>query len=338
MKQQVYPDQWFKAFKAAVSRAKALKWWAKLFLVAGGMGLFLTVLWAAAALYTCRVPRVPVLVYHNLSNGRPVPRETSAEVFAAEMEYLHNNGYHVISLRQLIDFMENGTPLPPKPVVITFDDGYRSFYTSAYPVLKRYGMPATVFFVAASTPEHSDPQVLSWEEMREMEASGLVDIQAHTYELHREVFTEPTLNIAKPAVVARAYYPEERRRESQAEYEEKLLQDFRLARQTIETYLHKEGKVDIMAWPYGAYNATAIKMARLAGFKHFVTLKRGANQYGDSTLLIRRVDCEGNIPLSRFACLVEPDCSLLRQMRQLAARCYGHWLEFYTRPPAESGK
>jgi poly-beta-1,6-N-acetyl-D-glucosamine N-deacetylase PgaB len=255
---------------------------------------------------------VPVLLYHNISAGEDVSGDVSARVFAGEMRFLHDSGYHVIPLRQLIDHMDSGASLPDKPVVITFDDGYKSNYTYALPVLKQYSQLATVFWSGMGM---GDPNMLTWDEMREMEKSGLVEIQTHTFRLHREVDTEPSLEVARPAVITPAYLPEEDRYESEAEFEEKLRTDFANSREAIEANLQHD--TDILSWPYGAYNHRAIKLASEAGFKYFVTLHSGMNRRGESTQELRRIDCGGNIPLSQFQARVDPDRSLRAYLYQV---------------------
>ena len=93
------------------------------------------------------------------------------------MDYLARNGYHVIPLSDLAGFLERGEPVPRKSVVLTIDDGYRSTYEVAFPILRKYGFQATVFlysdFVGA-------PDALTWPQMKEMEASGLINIQPHS--------------------------------------------------------------------------------------------------------------------------------------------------------------
>lgn len=296
---------------------KALRW------VMAGIGIIIVTAaaWAAVSLGLFNQSQaVPVLVYHDFwdkpSDGRN--RFTSGASFAAEMEYLHNNGYHVISLKKLINYMESGESIPEKSVVITFDDGYEGNYTIAYPILKKYNMPATIALIAGfelyPNPEEDHPR-LTWEEMREMEESGLVDIQAHTYDLHYRADTNGEGSRQKPAVTARAYLPDKERQETPEEHEDKVYKDFLKARTTIESKLNK--KVDTMIWPFGAYNNESIKLARKAGFKYFVTFKTGLNKRGDSIETIHRISEKDNITIDEFAKSIEPDYFYIRHFRQL---------------------
>jgi len=305
--------------------------------VAGVMLLLvLFLIWMAVlTLLSGKAQRVPVLVYHNFSWENDVSDNnkvlTPRTVFLAQMEYLHDNGYHVIPLKKLIEYMQSGGDLPEKAVVITFDDGYESNYTLAYPILKHYNMPATIFLIAGSVHPNvpGEPSMLTWEEMREMESSGLIDIQAHTFNLHRKVYINRERTRQEPAVIARAYLPELERRETAGEFTDKLYNDFVKSRATIEINLQKQ--VDTMAWPYGVYNMTSMRLARKAGFKYLLTLKMGMNEYGDSVQVIRRVNAGGEMPLSNFAKLIEPDYSYVRQFRQVTFRYLYRFVEFFAR-------
>ena len=113
---------------------------------------------------------VPVLCYHRFGSRASKLTVTPA-AFAAQMDYLARNGYHVLNLAQLAAFVAGREPLPKKSVVITIDDGYRATYDIAFPILKKYGFPATVFlysdFVGAG-------DALTYPQMKE-----LIALRAH---------------------------------------------------------------------------------------------------------------------------------------------------------------
>jgi peptidoglycan/xylan/chitin deacetylase (PgdA/CDA1 family) len=93
------------------------------------------------------------------------------------MQYLAKNGYHVLPMSRIEEFLAGRAPLPRKSVIITIDDGYRSTFDVAFPILRQHGFPATVFlysdFVGA-------PDALTWAQMKEMTASGLIDVEPHS--------------------------------------------------------------------------------------------------------------------------------------------------------------
>ena len=126
---------------------------------------------------------VPILMYHYI---RPVPGpddptgqglSVSPEQFAAQMAYLAGQGFTTITMAELADIWQDSRPLPDKPVVLTFDDGYRDFYTAAWPILQQHGFSATVYLVSGVIDE---PAYLTADMIAELDASGRVDFGAHT--------------------------------------------------------------------------------------------------------------------------------------------------------------
>jgi peptidoglycan/xylan/chitin deacetylase (PgdA/CDA1 family) len=91
---------------------------------------------------------LPVLCYHDIHESEG-EKDLSIAVnrFSVQLKYLKENGYNTISIKQLLDYWDNKTALPAKPVLLTFDDGYKSMYTMLYPLLQEYGMKATVFIL-----------------------------------------------------------------------------------------------------------------------------------------------------------------------------------------------
>lgn len=120
---------------------------------------------------------VTILCYHRIGTGlgrMGVPPER----FAQQMEWLAANGYTVLPLAQVSGFLNAARALPPRSVVVTFDDGYESVYRHAFPVLRRLGLPATLFLYTDFVGAGGD--ALSWAQAREMAATGLIDFQAHS--------------------------------------------------------------------------------------------------------------------------------------------------------------
>jgi peptidoglycan/xylan/chitin deacetylase (PgdA/CDA1 family) len=143
--------------------------------------------------------RIPILMYHSICDelgGRHPYYETntSAQVFEQQMRYLNENEYSPLSLDGAIDWLQS--PLSgQKPVVITFDDGYRDFYTAAYPVLGKYGLTATVFVVSGFTCDQAiqfkGRHCLTWKEVKVLRSNG-IQIGSHTV-------THPELELLQPA-------------------------------------------------------------------------------------------------------------------------------------------
>lgn len=127
--------------------------------------------------------RVPILMYHYVSELPPNPdryrRDLTVlpENFAAQLQYLDDAGYHTITLDDLYLYWTQGYPLPEKPIVLTFDDGYRDAYEVVFPMLLEHGFTGT-FFVLATPAHFEQPEYLTWAQMKEMSDAGM-DIEAH---------------------------------------------------------------------------------------------------------------------------------------------------------------
>ena len=123
-------------------------------------------------------PGVSVLNYHQVEEKNGNPLTLWPDQFEAQMAYLADEGYTTITIDEMMDALENGTSLPEKPVIITFDDGYADNYEYAYPILKKYGFKATIFLIYDFTNAY--PNYLTWEQIDEMKQSGLIRFESHT--------------------------------------------------------------------------------------------------------------------------------------------------------------
>ena len=136
---------------------------------------------------------MPVLLYHHIAEHSRSYITVTPETFERHMKFLKENGYHAVTVQQMIDYVYYGGSLPEKPVCITFDDGYLSTYEYAYPILQKYGLNATVYAIGASIGHdrfYGDTLFelvphFSFDQAREMVASGVVDVQSHTYGMHQ---------------------------------------------------------------------------------------------------------------------------------------------------------
>ncbi len=132
-----------------------------------------------------RQARVPILMYHYLSDPPPgagrYRRDLSVSPaqFEQHLAYLRDQGYQAITLYDLLYHLTQGAPLPPggKPIILTFDDGYRDNYENAFPLLQQYGFAAT-FFVLIEVTNQGEADYLTWDQMRAMHAGGM-DIECH---------------------------------------------------------------------------------------------------------------------------------------------------------------
>lgn len=136
---------------------------------------------------------VPILMYHHFDDEVTGDTVVTPETFAAQMEAIAGAGYTAVTTEDLIAYVWRGEELPENPVVITMDDGYLSNYEIAWPILEAYGLKATVFAIGATvgcTEHYKDTEYpitahFSFKQAREMEASGVIEIQSHTYDMHQ---------------------------------------------------------------------------------------------------------------------------------------------------------
>jgi peptidoglycan/xylan/chitin deacetylase (PgdA/CDA1 family) len=205
---------------------------------------------------------LPILLYHRIDVLRPtLPAITrrltvSPQDFAAQMEWLKRHGFHAVTQLQAFDALELGTKLPAKPVMVTFDDGYRDVLWNASPVLQRLGMPATSYVITARI-SGPDPSFLTWGELRVLEQRG-VEIGSHT------VDHLPLVQLST----------------GRAEYE---LRDSRAA---LEQHLGHP--VQWFAYPYGSVDARIEVLAASAGYVLAVTTQGGTTQQASQPLLLHR--------------------------------------------------
>lgn len=202
--------------------------------------------------------RLIVLCYHHLAGeGEETGGSTlSVTDFARHMAYLHEHNYNVLGLEEFLYHYEQRS-FPEKSVMITFDDGYQSFYTLAYPILKEYNYKAVLFPVVGLTPGLERRVVwnrhLTFHEMRLMlKDSKLVHIGSHTYDLHYY------RDDGKAAV-------ERMKDENEEEYIARIEQDLRASKDLLE--LQTDQTVLALAWPYGRTNRTAVDIAKNLDYK-----------------------------------------------------------------------
>lgn len=137
--------------------------------------------------------KLPIIMYHHISKSESRLNDFTIkpEQFEKDMLYLKEKGYETISVKQLLDYVNNNEPLPDKPVMITFDDGHESFNEYIYPILKKYDLKAVLSVVGSYTDTYTENEdhninysYLTWKQINELADSGIVEIGNHTYDLH----------------------------------------------------------------------------------------------------------------------------------------------------------
>jgi peptidoglycan/xylan/chitin deacetylase (PgdA/CDA1 family) len=149
--------------------------------------------------------QAPILMYHQVKpDARYVNRlAVSVDTFRRQMSFLKRYGYNVVTLERLVDFISAGKRIPHNTVVVTFDDGYLNNYTHAFPVLKEYGIPATIFIITDEVGRAQGDR-LSWDQIREMSSSGLISFGSHA------MGPEPLVNIASRDEIKRQIFESKR--------------------------------------------------------------------------------------------------------------------------------
>jgi peptidoglycan/xylan/chitin deacetylase (PgdA/CDA1 family) len=217
---------------------------------------------------------VTILCYHRFGPNRSAMTLAPA-TFEAQMDYLKSNGYRVITMKELAAYLAGKEPLPKKTVVITIDDGYRATYQVAYPVLKKYGFPATVYlysdFVGAA-------DALTWPQMQEMVKSGLIEIQPHSK-------SHPNLTLKLPG-------------ESDAKYLERMRREVDAPIATIQNNLGL--KSFSFAYPYGDVTETIVDLLTRDGVQLGVTVTSGGNGFFSYPYMLRRTMIFGNDDMETF--------------------------------------
>ena len=250
-----------------------------------------------------------VLGYHDISaHGQKAPPFDRMAVadrnFEEHIDWLIAHGYHFISVQQVIDAHGGKGVLPDKAILLTFDDGFESFYTRVFPVLKARRIPAVEALIGTWMDGTDRPDVpgakpvLNWSQVRELQASGLVEIASHTFDMHRSIDANPEGGRA-PAVTTRRYRPEAQRYETDAEYTARLNAGMRRSSDFI--FAHTGTRPRVLVWPFGEYNAPAVAAAKRAGMPITLALNDGANDAQASLAIIDRLIMTDDPEVPAFA-------------------------------------
>ncbi len=222
---------------------------------------------------------VPILMYHYLSelpadaDGLRRNLTVVPEMFEAQLQYLKENGYQTVLLRDLYDALALGKPLPEKPIVITVDDGYKDALTHALPLLQKYGFVAEFFVLA--TPAHYEAEAyMTWADMREMAEAGM-SIQGH----------------------GRDHY------DLRGRSIEFLVYQVLGIKEAVEA--HTARPVVFFCYPSGKYDDNVIAVLESAGYLGAVTVEWGATQRLDNRYTWPRIRVQGAWSLERFIGIME---------------------------------
>lgn len=215
---------------------------------------------------------VPILMYHYIRDCN-CPKDKSGMTlsvspssFAEQMGYLSTHGYTPITLDTLAAIYANQAQAPTKPVIITFDDGYSDFYSNAYPILKKYNFHSVSFIPTGLVGTGG---YMSWDNIKELQKSGLVSFEAHT--------------------ISHAYLPK-------LSYQQ-MVKELQDSKHTLQNQIGTV--VNFVAYPYGASNGTVIKATQSLGYVGGIGTWFGKTT--GTTMNMPRVRVNGSFSLSLFA-------------------------------------
>ena len=204
---------------------------------------------------------VPILSYHRFGAGNG-KLTVAKRQFEEQMRYLKTNGYRVIPLQQVFAFLRGEAEIPRRSVVLTIDDGYRSVYHIAFPILKKYEFPATIFIYT----DYIGNGGLNWRQMSEMEASGLITFQGHS-----KTDDNRTVRLGS---------------ESMEDYKKRLVDEVGVPTRLLGKRMQSPQLS--FAYPFGAVNQPVVDELRRNGYQVGVTVDRGANPFFTYPYALRR--------------------------------------------------
>lgn len=186
---------------------------------------------------------VLIFDYHRFNTFRADSMTVRLSVFKFQLQYMAEHGYHFIPLARYVAYKEGkAPPPPPRSVVITMDDGHESVYTEALPLVEKYRIPVTLFIYPSAISNAR--YAMTWQQLRALKATGLFDIQSHTY-------WHPNFKI-------------EKRRMTQAQYNKFVDVQLRRSRDVLDRKLGIH--VSMLAWPFGIYDPTLTHDASQVGY------------------------------------------------------------------------
>lgn len=192
---------------------------------------------------------VPILCYHNFNPTKPGSMNLTPQRFEQQMKWLKDNDFTFIRLSEAVEYLQGKRDsLPSKAIVVTADDGWQSVYTYLVPIAKKYDIPVTLFIYPGTISEGKN--AMTWEELKELQQTGLFDIQSHTY-------SHPNFKIDK-----RTHSPET--------YEKIVKNELIKSKQILEEKMGT--KITLLAWPFGIYNDYLEKQAADAGYEMAFTI------------------------------------------------------------------
>lgn len=200
---------------------------------------------------------VPILMYHSIYEESGNKFVLSPKVLEEDLKYLKDNGFETVLITDLIAYAEDNVPLPEKPVVLTFDDGYLNNKTNMLPLLEKYDMCAVISVVGEFTDIFSKTEDLNpryshmtWDDIAELEETGRIEIGSHTYNLHHDGARQGS---------------KKKSGENADAYKSMLRRDLLALQQALT---EKSGVCPVtFAYPYGHVSEESLDIVKEVGFK-----------------------------------------------------------------------
>lgn len=212
-----------------------------------------------------QAPSVAILVYHRFADHVNDSMTVRTSTFEAQLAWLRAHGYRCVPLRDVLAWLRDpAAELPPRSVALTADDGHRSVYDVLAPIARRDHLPVTLFIYPSAISNAS--YAMTWQQLRELRATGLFDVQSHTY-------WHPNFHV-------------ERRRRGDADYQ--AFVDTQLIRSKEKLQQELGSAVDQLAWPFGIDDAQLRDRAVLAGYVAGFTLEARPVRRGDTVMALPR--------------------------------------------------
>lgn len=236
---------------------------------------------------------LPIIMYHEVRPDKCGKDAILPEEFEEDLRYLADNGYTAIFMGELIDYVYDGRPLPDRPIVISFDDAYLNNYTYALPLLEKYGARAVLSVIGRAADEFTavrdeDPAYahLSWPRLGEMVDTGLIELQNHSYDMHK---TGPRVGCLKLAD------------ESGTDYERIFTSDVGLMQERM--YERFGTAPSTFTYPYGETDAGCDAILAEMGFRATLSCDFGINRIShdpECLFMLRRICRSHGRPLSEL--------------------------------------
>ena len=225
--------------------------------------LLLAVVWLAGPVSAQPKPEGVIVLYHHVAEDTPPSTSISPENFRRHLEYLRDNGFTVVGLDKMVEAAREGIDLPEKSVAITFDDGYESIYTTAFPLLQEFNFPFTLF-LSTGPIDRNQPNYMTWANIRDMAEAGVL-IANH--------------------MVEHPYMLDRTNGESLQEWEARLEQELLLAEARIEEETGQS--LRYLAYPYGEFDPQIKAMLQRNSFTGFAQNSGAVGQHSDFLALPR---------------------------------------------------